>query len=447
MTYPTAIPDYNLFRNNSADAVDVAERAVIVLELPQGLSRYVYGQLSLLCDINAWRKLGALSPADMVDLFCNEVSLDMGFCELVLGCVVGNADVQAAIQNVVDGLGESDASVDAIATTSAEELDCVWGGAINLADYLFGELEAILDALDSAASVSDAVGDYLPATGYAGLAKVAFNTFDLIASQGTAAIRATLTQSNKDRIACSFFCYVVNNVGVGGLVTNEVILGWGATLSDSSQPDGVIRWLIEGVSVSPFLDPVQLLDRGRLISYYVLGLNDCSDDWLVLCACETWEYEYDFLESSCGATPRTTDVTSNMVWESGKGWRHGEYTNVLLAKGRLAELSLNWSTAAVVTGVEVELEIETVRRVSGSEYSNPTAAPKIGPSYTAAISSSAWDALSGIETITHSVSPTSTTQVGYRAVSEAVKINQACCGGYVYIRKLKFSGTGNPPQI
>lgn len=447
MGYPFAIPEYNKFRATSPPTLDTDNPiSFVVSNCPPELLRYLVGQVSILADVNAWEQGGPVSPGTLVDAI-NGLELSMDICAVVADCILNNAETQQAIREVVNGPTGTQPPTGVFEQTETADIDCIWGGCIGLVDYLFDELTTVLDALDAATDTLDAASSYLPDAGYSQIATAILEVFQLIENAGSFVIRSSMTTAARDRIACDLFCYILNNTGSEYRVTNQTLLDWADTLG-TGQPDQSLNWLVFGVPISPFLEPISILDENRLISYYILGTEDCSNTWDTLCTCTEWRYTYDFLVSDCNATPKTSEETTPMVWESGRGWKSGQYANVL-EKARLADITLPaWTTSAVVTGWEVEVEIDRGGAATGNAFNNGFAEAKTAiNTFVDGIGRTAWEQLDGIETINHSIAPQSVSRTGYRIIASTRNFNTSNPSGFVYIRKLTVFGTGNPPQI
>lgn len=448
MLYPSNIPDYNVFRVSTLDSVDTEDILPLVFVAPRKLIPFIIGQASILCEVNAWNERGALTSEDMVDLFCNEVIMSTDICSLVAACIRDNEAVRDEIREIIDGAGAGRAPGSFEDQTAANDLDCVYGGCVALIDYLFSELERILDILDTSADIAEGVADFLPTSSSLVISRVVFEAFGFIAGIGTAIVRSSLSIANRDRLACDLFCLIVSQGGVGYVVTNETLLSWVQNLDDGTYPDAVIQYLLNGIVIVITEDPIPLIDPTTLINYYILGTNDCSADWLSLCTCSTWSHTYDYTVSQCDVTPRTNQAVVNMVWEAGKGWKSGRYANAL-ENAVFADITTpTWGTSAIVTGFEVELEIDRDGAATGNAFNSPFAAPKTAINTTVDdIGRTEWELLDGIVTIEHDISPTSVQRSGYRVLASSRNFNTGTAGGSVYIRKLTIFGTGNPPDI
>lgn len=447
MGYPFSVPEWNKFRAVTPATLDTDNPiSFVISNCPPELLRFLVGQVSVLADVTAWRGDGAITPEALVDAV-NSLEINMDICSVVADCVRNNAETQQAVRDVVNGPTGTGPAEGVFEQTETSDIDCVWGGCLGFIDYLFSELTTVLDALDAATDTLDAASTYLPSAGYSGIAKSVLEIFRLIENAGSFVIRSSMTTANRDRLACSLFCYILNNTTNDYRVENSTLVAWADTLG-VAQPDQSLNWLVFGIPISPFLDPISILDENRLISYYILGTEDCSNTWDTLCACSTWRYTYDFLTSDRGASPKTSGETIPMIWESGRGWKSGDYANVL-EKARLVDFTLPaWTTNAVVTGWEVEVEIAPGGAATGNAFNGGFAEAKTANNtFVDGIGRTAWEALDGIETIDHTISPTSVTQTGYRIIAATRNFNTSALSGFVYVRRLTVFGTGNPPQI
>lgn len=447
MGYPFTIPEWNKFRVTAPSTLDTDNPiSFVISNCPPELFRFLVGQVSILADVTAWQSGGSVTPEALVDAV-NSLEINMDICTVIADCIRTNSETQQAVRDVINGPGGTGPAEGVFDQTETSHIDCVWGGCLGLIDYLFDELTTVLDALDAATDTLDAASDYLPDSGYSGIAKGVLNVFELVENAGSFVIRSSMTTAARDRIACSLFCYILNNTGSDYRVTNDHLVAWADTLG-TGQPDQSLNWLVFGIPVSPFLVPISILDETRLISYYVLGTEDCSNTWDTLCTCLTWRYTYDFLVSDYGASPKTSEETTPMVWESGRGWKSGDYANVL-ERARLVDFTLPaWLTNAVVTGWEVEIEIENGTAATGNAFNGGFAEAKTSNNtFVDGIGRTAWEALSGVETINHSIGATSVNQTGYRIIASTRNFNTSSLSGFVYVRRLTVFGTGNPPQM
>lgn len=176
-----------------------------------------------------------------------------------------------------------------------DDLDCLWGGSLNLVNYLISVAGNVADLMDAAATAADALGDLF----------VMFPSFSRIgvsaglgAIEGgliitTAILRQGFAQEAKEAIACELFCLIraANN---GNTLTLELYEQWLDIVNDHFDDDPQELWS-PGVS---WIGDIGRDIAGRHYAFkqFQLGLNNCDDDWMILCTdCPSDEWCYTWL--------------------------------------------------------------------------------------------------------------------------------------------------------
>lgn len=268
---------------------------------------------------------------------CNEVITDIRINNCIIEVYVGGewiakADITACVDSIAGGSADDefrdrpwDEPTEADKAPDTSELDCVWGGVKSVVDYVFTVFNNALDVMEAAADAADAAGDFITGTpGFSYLPPAqAFEGFSVGFGITVAVCRLADTPEVRDILACDLFC----KIRAGGdpyNLSDAIIENWVDAINSLSLE-------FPPQTYSPglgFLVAVINLMIGRRYLYqrYALGLNNCDNDWEILCTdCPTdeWTAEIDFTVTQGGWTtyglgPFTPSTGG--VWTSGVGW-------------------------------------------------------------------------------------------------------------------------------
>lgn len=176
-------------------------------------------------------------------------------------------------------------------SSTATTWDHVFGGWRELVRYVEDELESWLDTFDAGTSILDSVVSLLTVNPMLDLVGVdaLMGFFEGVTDAGSQAIRAGMTNSLMDDLACSGFCIMYNadNKTFGDLI----LAAW-------EQQDHTIidpaKWAM--------LECAERLLASSKAKYYNLGKNNPDPDWTILCDCasDTWQKSFTFAIDSGG---------------------------------------------------------------------------------------------------------------------------------------------------
>jgi len=175
----------------------------------------------------------------------------------------------------------------AIDNPTASTYDKIWGGCLELANYLADTAETVADKIDAGANLVQAViavVDAIPLIGSLPF-QDAVQAATEISQAGTAEVRANLTPETIEGMACDLFCAVTNNLNaIGGAVFISVSASW--LLKNEG-------YIASGVVLS-------LMGYNNAVNRYQLGINNPDSDWEVLCggcepapACDNWSSDFN----------------------------------------------------------------------------------------------------------------------------------------------------------
>jgi hypothetical protein len=233
---------------------------------------------------------------------------------------------------------------------AVSDLDCLWGGSLNLVNYIVSVASNLADIMDAAATAVDAVSDFI----------VLFPAFNRIAittalgaiegglTIGTAVLRQGFAQEAKEVIACELFC-LIRNADNGNTLTLELYEQWLDIVSNHDVDDPPQLW---SLGISWVADIARdIAGRHYAFKQFQLGLNNCENDWEILCNdCveSMWCYEFDFTVSDGEwIAPAGAD---RGVWSSGQGWEQsfgndacGAYISKDFARRTVTKVTMTYS--------------------------------------------------------------------------------------------------------
>jgi hypothetical protein len=160
--------------------------------------------------------------------------------------------------------------------------DAIWGGCLELAEYLAATASTASLKLDAAINLVQAVlqlVDAVPVLGQLPFVD-AVQALTEIAQMGTTEVRANLTPETIEGAACDLFCAVINNDNaIGGAVFIEVS----------------IPWVLDNEGYQAMAAVLALLGYNNGVNRYQLGINNPDADHEVLCVeCpdepDTWQH-------------------------------------------------------------------------------------------------------------------------------------------------------------
>lgn len=224
---------------------------------------------------------------------------DQSCCDWVYQCITGDERIREWFDENYGDQGEPPAQ--SIRDTETGQLDCVWGGCVSIVNHMASELSAILDAIDSALAAAEQLEQFLGGTKWIPTRLVPLlDIIQTFANVGTALIRAQITQEQQDNLSCDLFC-LIRYAGQPYVLTTELFQEWLDLYP--LFPNGIslgacfrLGW--QALPVGPVGGPAiyfTAMSTIQAFKYYVLGLNNCSNDWQVLCdACPTkWSITWD----------------------------------------------------------------------------------------------------------------------------------------------------------
>lgn len=203
----------------------------------------------------------------------------------------------------------------------ASSWDAAFGGWRSLVSYVEDQLEAWLDEFDAGLDILSAVVNLLavnPALDYAGVDALT-QFFEGVTDAGSNAIRAGLTNSLRDELACYGLCVMYNANHY--TLTREILDAWEQQDHDILNP---AKWAI--------LEAAERLPLARKVTYYNLGMNDNDSDWEILCDClverdeiappgATWRIIKNFQITDGGFSTNWPDRPLRGLYIPGTGWR------------------------------------------------------------------------------------------------------------------------------
>lgn len=162
--------------------------------------------------------------------------------------------------------------------------DNIWGGCIELANYLATATRRQLDVIDATINLIQAAAEIAEAFDFGILPfDDIVQALSELRNAGTAAIRAELTQENIEEAACTLFCLILDNANaIGGAVFI----------------DAIADWILEGnLGKVGMATTLALLGNNGGVNRYRLGTNNPDSDWDVLCTdCNAEPWTHFFLE-------------------------------------------------------------------------------------------------------------------------------------------------------
>lgn len=225
---------------------------------------------------------------------CDEVFTDLRIQDCIIQVLVGGewvdkADITSCVDSRVTGTADEefrdrpwDEPTDEDKPEPTNSLDCVWGGAVSVVDYAFAVFNKALDVLEAAADAADAASTWItdiPGFSYVPPAQ-AFEGFSTGLTITVAICRLADTPESRDRLACDLFCKIRSG-GDPYQLTDEIISSWIDSIADLSTefPPQVYSPGL-GFMVTVLRG---LIGRRYIYQRYLLGLNNCEDDWMILC--------------------------------------------------------------------------------------------------------------------------------------------------------------------
>jgi len=148
--------------------------------------------------------------------------------------------------------------------------DNIWGGCLELANYLADRTNNAMDHIDATVNLIQAAAEIAEAVDFGVLPfDDILQGITEIQQAGLAAIRAELTPEAIEEVACDLFCLILdNNNAIGGAVFMDAIARWAVTLNEGKIAMGVI---------------LATLGNNNGVNRYRLGTNNPDSDWDVLC--------------------------------------------------------------------------------------------------------------------------------------------------------------------
>lgn len=269
---------------------------------------------------------------------CNDVITDIRIVDCIIelfidGVWVPKVDITACVSSIAEVVDDADYRDRPWDEPTSEEtpmavelLDCLWGGSLSAARYVMRVAAQAADLIEVAADATDAAGDFLttiPGFSTAPSAKI-LSGMQLGFALTVAVIRQAFIQEVEDIIACQLFC-IVRAANNGNTLNDDLLEQWYDAMGAKSSETPLSIW-------SPGLGFITDVARnivGRRYTYqqFLLGLNDCSDDWMILCVdCPDpdWCYNFDFTLGDGGweRIPRALSNTGfeGGVYSSSVGW-------------------------------------------------------------------------------------------------------------------------------
>lgn len=310
--------------------------------------------------------------------------------------------------------------------------DCAWGGAVSLSNLIWDEIGTILDLIDAIPTVEEAFEDWRE-QGHGDVRQVAawFETiltvFSIIASITTAIIRFLMDSEKQNQITCDIYCAILDGglpYRYSGAVHESLISKWNVSFSE----DAVI-----------FLAKAALhyiIGQAYAAMYFRLGLDDCSDDWLILCPdCE----DNAWCKNLQLVTVGTGFELFQGVWTSGEGiegvWSTGSVPRVGYAQRIYGRILI--PAATHISTVRIKYETGGIADDDGigSGVQFGTVNTGLQTGLDEGIHNTVWD----VDETT--VDPTYLEFWAHYGFTE----NPAAPARFVFIREIEICGTGPDP--
>jgi len=217
-----------------------------------------------------------------------------------------------------------------------DDWDCIWGGCWTWVNYLEDDVDRLLDEYDAAVGmitsfIEAVTGIFGPLLPFDDLAEL----FQDLQAATTQWVRSQMTEALKEDYACRLFCtlYDANRKSF----TKADLTAWRSTLNVTSFGVDWMYWLAS-----------ELRGDTWHTNRFNIGLNDCSNDWAVLCTCDfsTFEQTYDFALSAYA--PPWAIYLSRGQYIAGVG-----YKSVAISNN--TRFTIYCSPGASVTTTEIEI--------------------------------------------------------------------------------------------
>ena len=380
--------------------------------------------------------------------------------------------------------------------TKANSLDEVWGGCLELTEYIFETCNFLLDLLEVAGSASEAVSSILKGAndtikdtvkdkngndteiikdvliGNDGESNVdlpvnktepakgidisdLLDIFQSILDAGVALLRAGLTETYLETVAGKLF-NILTCVENAPRKTSNIILTtddlkeWSSELTSGTLQDIFVGVVIVAQEIIGTVDFLSLLDLNDAFRQYSLGVLAPNNTWgAIVDPCPTIDIfyrEFDFNVDGYGAIFSSAPLFGNPVnrvakWDAGIGWHFMSFNSGTYRYNGAYVRTVTFPTTTF-TRIEFEWQI-----VKGNGVYHNFVASLVAPTFNISNGTSAKIA-NNVLTGTYSVNNWNKTTTVFSFGVTGYYLNGVVPNGDVYLKKLRiWSSTPLPPQL
>lgn len=398
--YPTSIVDFNIFRVSTLDSVDTATSRVYALCMPEDMAFLVFGMMSLLEDVNIWKKSGTLTEEQMVDFAVNDICVQ-AFCEAVATClnnaVVGESEGGVGVIDLEMlrdfGSGSGNGYITPyLAADSAKNLISPDASCTNdnefgmckyfidqfsfLVDDAFDKIQALLNRVQQVTDVLNeipALEKWISKTPTVNVAFTAVDFVETLIDETMTQWDVANSQTIRNNIACDLFCEIKDTCE---LSLDDIINVLGQNVSDlwnfEGGITGMLQWFFQfdygaevdkGIVSGIMLFWCLVLQHGGKIfdmsavgsieTILALGADETDSDWTILCSScnqSVWNYDHSFTggwDIWASRVGGSSVLSGGAVISSGAGTSFKEAgigANVTLGTSVITEITVYFET-------------------------------------------------------------------------------------------------------